>query len=125
MNIGGKITWSTKSTPVLEEVDASPVGESGAPGRQSLFNRKGLGGQNQSFHRLIPRIRPGRTRPLDCRLRRMLEGQHRGIGPAGATGKADLLPDSMEPMGQRHSDRAVADDLPTGICLRLLHDREP
>ena len=46
-------------------------------------------------------------------------------GSAGATGKADLLPDSMEPMGQRQSDRAVADDLPTGICLRLLHDREP
>ena len=124
-NVLREITRPPKSHPVLEEIDASPVGESGAPRRQSLLDRVGLGGHHQSFNELVPRIRPGRACPFDRGVRRMLEGQRPRIGSGGATSEPDLFSDSMKSMSEDHSDRSVADDLPTGTCLRLLHDREP
>ena len=60
----GRITRPPKSHPVLEEIDASPVGESGAPRRQSLLDRVGLGGHHQSFQRAGPPDSTGSGMPI-------------------------------------------------------------
>jgi len=120
-DVGRKIARPTETNAVLEEVHPRPGGERRAPGIEYFRHRKSLGRDDQPLDTLVGRPGSSRTPPFGGRIWGMLEGQCPWVGPSRPTGQADRLAASMEPVGQGHPDRTVANDLPTGECVRLLH----